>query len=603
MTAYPSPAQESNLNLGVIGNCSIAALVDEQARIVWGCFPRIDSDPTFCSLLMGSSDKDYGYFSIELVDQARSSQRYLRNSAILETILYDLHGGSIQILDFAPRFYHYGRVFHPTMVIRRITCMNGLPRVVVKLRPANEKGAHPAETVLGSNHIRFLGTEQSLRMTSDGPASLIYNETPFVLQKPINLILGPDEPLHDSPRSVGTAFLEKTLDYWKGWVKHLSLPLEWQDVVIRAAITLKLCSFYETGGIVAALTTSIPEYQGTSRTWDYRYCWLRDAYFVVQALNRLSTSGTMENYVAYVKNLVVASHDKTLQPLYGLSYEKDLPEETADHLNGYRDNGPVRFGNAAFTQKQNDTYGSVILALTPGFFDERLDHDGDTQLFSLLEGLGEQAAALWNEPDAGLWEYRTRADVHTYSSAMCWAACDRLAQIARQLKLTERAEKWEKLAAPMQQQILEKAWNPEIESFTSSFGGKDLDASLLLLPEIGLLPADDPRFLKTLENIEKNLKHGYGLFRYKNPDDFGQPETLFTVCSLWYAMALHRVGRKDDARDVFTHILNQRNALGLLSEGAHPETNELWGNYPQTYSMVGLIQVARLLSRSWDQVN
>lgn len=581
----------------------IAALIDEQANMVWECFPRYDSDPAFCSLLKGSSGEDFGYFSISLVDQFRSSQRYVHNSAVLETVLYDRHGGSVQILDFAPRFHLYGRIFHPNLIVRRIACLTGLPRIIVRIRPAANKGECPADKILGSNHMRFVGIEQNMRLTTDGPASLIYNEKPFVLQKMTHLMLGPDEPLQDSPMSVGTKFLENTLQYWKNWVKHLALPLDWQDVVIRAAITLKLCSYDETGGIVAALTSSIPEYEGTARTWDYRYCWLRDAYFVVQALSRLSALGTMERYVAYVKNIVIASHDNALQPLYGIEYEKDFPETQADHLRGYRDNGPVRFGNEAYRQKQNDTYGSVILALTSGFFDERLDHDGDMELFTLLEELGEKATAVWDKPDASLWEYRTRANVHTYSAAMCWAACDRLGKIARQLKLTERAEKWEALAQPMQQEILEKAWNPEIESFTSSFGNSDIDASLLLLPEIGLLPAGDARFLKTLESIEEHLKHGDGLFRYRNPDDFGEPETLFTVCNLWYATALYRVGRKDDARKMFEGVLKQRNHLGLLSEGVHPETNELWGNFPQTYSMVGLIQVARLLSRPWDLVN
>lgn len=601
MDSTTPPPHLPTLDLGVIGNCTISALVDQQGCIVWGCFPRFDSDPVFCSLLRGSENADFGFFSIELVDQARASQRYARNSAVLETILYDTKGGSVQIIDFAPRYHHYGRMFHPTMIVRRIKCLSGLPRLIVRLRPADNQGTSAAEKVLGSNHIRFTTRDQNLRLTTDGPAALIYRETPFVLHKEMTLILGPDEPLQDSPAHVGRIFQENTFLYWKDWVRHLSLPLEWQDVVIRAAITLALCSYDETGGIVAALTTSIPEYEGTGRTWDYRYCWLRDAFFVVQALNRLGAARTMENYIGYVKNIVVASTDQFLQPLYGLSYEKDIPETIASNLRGYRNNGPVRFGNAAFHQIQNDSYGSVILALMQNFFDERLDHDGDPQLFALLEGLGEQALRSWNAPDAGLWEYRTRTAVHTYSAAMCWAACDRLAKIATQLKQEERARKWRDAADPMRQQILENAWNTDIESLTSSFGGKDLDASLLLLPEIGLIAVDDPRFVKTLQRIEENLKCENGMYRYRHADDFGLPETTFTVCSLWYAQTLHRLGRSDEAREVFLKVLEQRNSLGLLSEGFHPESREMWGNYPQTYSMVGLIQVARLLSKPWDQ--
>ncbi|MGE3623974.1 MAG: glycoside hydrolase family 15 protein, partial [Bdellovibrionales bacterium] len=541
---YPEklPSPSHSLELGVIGNCVIAALVDKQARIVWNCFPRFDSDPVFCSLLMGSNAGEFGFFSIELVDQSHSEQRYLRNSAVLETVLRDTHGGAVRIVDFAPRYHHYGRIFHPNMLVRRLSVLSGLPRVIIRLRPAAAQGAAPAARTLGSNHIRFAGEEQSLRMTTNGSASLIYREIPFVLQDDLTMILGPDEPLQDSAARLGREFFDKTLVYWQTWVRSLAMPIEWQDVVIRAAITLKLCSYDDTGGIVAALTTSVPEYANTPRTWDYRFCWLRDAYFVVQALNRLSATGTMERYIGYVRNVVVSSFDQPLQPLYGLSYEKEVPEVTIPHLSGYRDNGPVRFGNAAFKQVQNDSYGSVVLALTQSFFDERLDHSGDQQLFTLLERLGDHAVANWDKPDAGLWEYRTKSAVHTYSAAMCWAACDRLAKIAHQLKMSERAEKWRATADPIQKKILQLGWNARLESFTSSFDGGDVDASLLLLPEIGLLSYSDPRFLKTLALVEKQLRHGNTMFRYRHPDDFGLPETSFTVCSLWYAQVLHRVG-------------------------------------------------------------
>ncbi|MBI1272560.1 MAG: glycoside hydrolase family 15 protein [Alphaproteobacteria bacterium] len=593
---------EQNLNLGVIGNSAIAALIDQKANIVWGCFPRFDSDPAFCSLIMGSDAHKYGFFSIELVDQVRSEQQYLRNTAILETVLYDKHGGAVKITDFAPRYRHYGRIFHPSMLVRRLECISGMPRITVRLRPAVNKGAGAADRVLGSNHIRFATGEQTLRLTAGGYANLIHQETPFVLQGELTLILGPDEPLQDSPARVSKKFLDETLYYWRDWVRNLALPFEWQDVVVRAAITLKLCSYEETGGVVAALTTSIPEYAGTSRNWDYRFCWLRDAFFVVQTLNRLSAIKTMESYIGYVKNIVVMAQGQLLQPLYGLCYENDVPENIIGHLRGYRDNGPVRFGNQAFHQTQNDSYGSIILALVQSFFDERLDHADDHQLFTLLEGLGDHAAALWDKPDAGLWEYRNSAAVHTYSAAMCWAACDRLGKIAQQLNRPEDAKKWVAIAVPIQEQILERAWNPVRQTFTSTFGGDDLDASLLLLPEIGLLPWYDERFLKTLSVVEQQLRHGHVLFRYRHADDFGTPETSFTICSLWYAQALHNVGRAEEARDVFTHILERRNHLGLLSEGCHPDTGELWGNFPQTYSMVGLIQTALRLSRSWEAV-
>lgn len=595
-----APISAQNLNLGVIGNGAIAALIDERANIVWGCFPRFDSPPTFCALLKGSTANQFGFFTIELVDQTRSTQRYLPNSAILETTLYDHNGASIRITDFAPRYSQNERMFTPTMLVRQVDCVSGMPRIIVRLRPATDNGALPAERVRGSNHIRFKTDKLTLRLTTDGPASLIDDETPFVMQNSMTMILGADETLREAVAALGKNLCASTLRHWQDWVRGLAIPFEWQDVVIRAAITLKLCAYEETGGVVAALTTSIPESAGTQRNWDYRYCWLRDAFFVVQALNRLGAVQTMENYIGYVKNLVAASHGKSLQPLYGIGYEQDIPEITIPHLRGYRDTQPVRFGNAAFAQIQNDSCGNIILALAQSFFDQRLDHSDDRQLFALLENLGEEAVKVWDQPDAGLWEYRNRPAVHTYSAAMCWAACDRLAKIAEHLNLGGQSQKWAAHAANMLEKILEQAWNEKEQSFSSTFGGCDVDASLLLLPEIGLIALQDERFLKTVTNIEKQLRHDHVLFRYRHADDFGLPETSFTICSLWYARTLQRLGRSDEARSIFEQILLKRNHLGLLSEDIHPLTGELWGNFPQTYSMVGLIQAARTLSRPWE---
>ena len=598
----PAPSTKASLDLGVIGNGTIAALIDQSANIVWSCFPRLDSDPIFCSLIMGSKETGHGCFSISLIDQVRSKQRYLKNSAILETTLFDAHDGSIQILDFAPRHEHYGRLFHPTMLVRRIHCLKGMPRVTIRVTPSTHKGEKPAPRILGSNHIRFQTQDQALRLTTDESANLIFREIPFVVQKDFTLVLGPDEPLSESPEYIGKDLFTKTMTYWQNWVRRLALPTQWQNVVIRAAITLKLCHYEETGGIVAALTTSIPENDGSGRNFDYRYCWLRDAFFVIQALVQLNEVETMESYISYVKNIVVNARNQPLQPIYGLSFEKNLPEITIEHLAGYRDNAPVRFGNNAYSQVQHDSYGSIILALVPYFFDERLDHVGDMQLFSLFEELGEQALASWNNPDPGIWEYRSHEGVHTHSAAMCWAACDRLAKISGKLELSEKQNYWQNHAKTIHTTILEKAWNEEIQIISSSFGGDNVDASVLLLPEIGLLKATDPRFLKTLEVVEKTLLHGKAMYRYFHEDDFGFPKTAFNICSLWYAKTLKRVGREEEACAVFEDVLSRCTHLGHLSEDSDPETGEAWGNFPQTYSHVGLIQVALLLSSPWEDV-
>jgi GH15 family glucan-1,4-alpha-glucosidase len=591
----------STLNLSIIGNGSFNALIDPRGRIVWSCLPRFDSDPRFCALLNDHNDGEKGFYEIELLDCVEARQNYRPNSAIVETVLTDKLGGMIQITDFAPRFRHLGRMFRPGMLIRQVAPLAGTPRVRIRVRPTFGYGQGRPETTRGSNHIRYVMPDLTLRLTTTAPVTFVLDEIPFVLERPIALLLGPDESFTQPVAETSREFLESTDQYWRGWSRSLSLPFEWQDAVIRAAITLKLCSFEETGAIVAAATTSIPEAPNTVRNWDYRYCWLRDSYFVVHALNALGATRTMEEYLSYITNIVVASADGYLQPMFGISLDEHLDEREVDSLAGYRGMGPVRLGNDAYKQVQNDGYGAVILASAQAFFDRRLERQGDIDLFRRLEKLGEQAAKRWNQPDAGIWEFRGKEAVHTYSAVMCWAACDRLAKIAAHIGEDKRAKAWAAKAAPMREEILRRAWNAEMECFVSAFEGDSLDAVLLLLPQLGFLPENDTRYVKTVERIEKELRRGPYLFRYGVADDFGMPKTAFNVCTFWYIEALASLGRTDEARQLFENMLAARNPAGLLSEDIDPKTGELWGNFPQTYSMVGMIHCAMRLSKSWEE--
>jgi len=349
------------------------------------------------------------------------------------------------------------------------------------------------------------------------------------------------------------------------------------------------------------MTTSIPEAPGSIRNWDYRYCWLRDAAFVVRTLNRLGATRTMEQFLGYIFNLATA--DGSLQPLYGISFEAKLEESEVPSLSGYRGMGPVRRGNLAWVQRQHDVYGSVVLASTQLFFDRRLQDPGDAHTFARLEPLGEQAFTLHDVPDAGLWEFRGRTEVHTYTSAMCWAACDRLCKIAVRLKLDDRATYWRERADIIHARIMRDSWSEALGHFTDTFGGHRLDASLLLLADIGFIDATDARFVATVEAIGRDLKHGNALYRYVAPDDFGEPETSFTICTFWYIDALAAIGRLDEAREMFEMLLERRNHLGLLSEDLAFDNGEAWGNFPQTYSHVGLITAAMRLSRSWQEAS
>src|SRR5277367_1349457 len=487
--------KKQNLDLALIGNSCAAAFVDQNARIVWWCFPHFDSDPVFSRLLAGDEEK--GFCDVKLADLVETDSRYVRNTAIVETILTDANGAKVRVADFAPNFERFERVYRPPQIIRRIEPIAGLPRIMIRVRPTHNYGRPTTNFVVGSNHIRYLDGAQVLRLTSDAPLSYIVNEISFPLNRPVNLIFGQDDPFLSAIDTTSREFLDRTRDYWQGWVRYLALAYEWQVEVVRAAITLKLCSFAETGAIVAAHTTSIPEAPSSSRTWDYRYCWLRDAYFVVDALNRLGATQIMESYINYITT--IASGDEEIQPLHGIVPFASLEERIAPDLKGFLGMGPVRVGNQARLQVQNDVYGSVVLAATQMFVDERLPKMGDESLFRLLEPLGEYARLRAFEPDAGLWEYRHRAHAHTYSAAMCWVACDRLGQIARRLGLVDRVRYWEDHAHVIRERILREAWDEKRGAFTGALGSPDLDASVLLISELGLLPPTDERFVKSCE--------------------------------------------------------------------------------------------------------
>ncbi|MQT12526.1 glycoside hydrolase family 15 protein [Segnochrobactrum spirostomi] len=590
----------STLDLGLIGNCSVAALVDNRARIVWWCLPRIDGDPFFHGLLGArTGDEHDGAFSIEIDGFVRAEQAYAENTAVLVTRLYAEDGSAIEIEDFCPRFEARGRMFRPASIVRRIRPVAGWPRVRLRIRPGLDWGARAPTITTGSSHIRWVGDDFAVRLTTDAPISYLTAETAFLLDRPIACVIGPDETLSDRPETIARSFCEETTDYWRRWSRRLGLPHEFQDAVIRAAITLKLCTVEDTGAIVAAVTTSVPEFADSGRNWDYRYCWLRDAFFVIRALNALSAVEVMELYLRYLNDIMAITHGGHVQPVWGVGLEQALVERTVD-LPGYRGMGPVRVGNQAYEHFQHDVYGNIILGASQAFFDRRLLRPWGLEDFRRMEAIGARAYAVYNQPDAGMWELRTRARVHTSSSLMCWAALDRLAKIAVHLGLD--GSQWRARADEVRAAILDQAWNPTINAFAESFGGKDLDASLLLMAEVGFIDPNDPRFRATVDLIGKELRRGNHMFRYRMADDFGVPHTAFTVCTFWYIDAVARIGRREEAREIYESVLACRNPLGLLSEDVDPATGTLWGNFPQTYSMVGIINGAMRLSSGWETV-
>ncbi|WP_213980973.1 glycoside hydrolase family 15 protein [Sphingomonas sp. dw_22] len=593
----------ATLDLWPIGNCQVSALVDRAGRFVWGCVPRVDGDPVFSSLLDDApraGEGARGFWEIDLEDCVSTEQEYRRNTPILVTRHVDKAGNAIEVVDFCPRFRVHGRMYRPVAFARIVRPVQGSPRIRVRLRPSMNWGGGDPPRTRGSNHIRYLLSEMTLRLTTTAPPENIEAERMFRVERPLHFFLGPDESFSDDLRFGVETMLQRTIEEWRHWVRGLATPLEWQEAVIRAAITLKLCQHEESGAIVAALTTSIPEHADSQRNWDYRFCWIRDAYFTVQALNRLGALDVLESYLEYLRNIVDNAKGGHIQPLYGVGGEATLEEHVAQGLNGYRGMGPVRIGNDAYRQVQHDAYGQIILSNAQAFLDQRLYRVAGVEEFKALEPVGERAWAAHDQPDAGLWELRTRAHVHTYSAAMCWAACDRLANIAETLGLEDRERFWRDRAEIVRTRIEQAAWRAGTSRLSATFDGDDLDASILQLLDLRFLKPDDPRFRSTLEAVETGLRRGTHMLRYATEDDFGLPETAFNVCTFWLIEALHATGRDADARALFEEMLSRRTRAGLLSEDIDPVTGELWGNYPQTYSLVGLINSAVLLSKPWS---
>ncbi len=592
----------TTLDLALIGNGRIGLLVDGAGAVVWGCFPAFDGDPMFCALLDTAAAADArGVFAVDVADAVGYAQAYVDNTAVLVTTVTDAAGGVVEITDCVPRFRQFGRIFQPVALVRRIRRIAGSPRVTVRMRPSTGLGGETPAVTVGSHHLRYVGTTHTLRLTTDASVTAIHGERPFFVEDTVTILVGPDEPVSDAVAEVGRHFVDETIAWWREWVRRLAIPFEWQREVIRAAIVLQQNQFDDTGAIVAAMTTSIPESAGSRRNWDYRYCWLRDAYFVVDALNRLNATETMEGYLRYVVNATAGTADGSLQPVYAIDGRGALPERDVPSLPGYRGMGPVRVGNDAWRQVQHDVYGSAVLAATHVFFDARLARRGDAALFERLERFGRRAAALFDRPDAGLWELRGSARVHTFSSVMCWCACDRLARIAERLGMPARAVAWREEAARIAAFVHANCVDPSRGHFVAAAGGRELDASLLLLADLGFVAPDDPRFDATVRAIESELTRGGYVFRYVGSDDFGVPENAFLVCTFWYVNALAATGRRDEAREVFERLLARRTRHGLYAEHLDPATGEPWGNFVQTYSMVGLITAAIRLSKPWDE--
>lgn len=580
------------MKFALIGNCQYQALVDPHANVRWLCWPRFDSSFVFGSLL---DEERGGEFSIQPADGDFSSeQHYLRHTNIVQTT-FQSGDAEFEVTDFAPRFLQYERSFKPTMLVRRVRPLRGNPFVRIRCRPTYHYGETVPATYVASNHIGWLLPDAQLRLTTNAPLTYLQEERPFALDRDIYLVLTWGQPLEAPLVETAEAFYARTKRYWHTWVKHASIPAHYQEEVIRSALTLKLHQFEDTGAITAATTTSIPEYPGSGRTWDYRFCWPRDTFFTVSALRRLGHYEEMERFVTYLVNLAQSPHP--LQPVYAIDGETNLTERTLDHLAGYLGDGPVRAGNQAYVQAQHDIYGELIAAMAPLFLDVRFrDHVGPWAT-GLLEDLLTEIDDKLEKPDAGLWEKRDEPVLHTFSVLMHWAGANAACKVGQGLGDGELARRGRALAARARAIIDQSCWREQQGFFADSPQSSHADASLLLMVNAGFLQPGDPRALRHVEELARQLGASeHLLYRYRHDDGIGETHATFTVCGLWYAEALARLGAIDKAERVFEGLLEHANHVGLLSEDIDPTTGEMWGNFPQTYSHVGIINTAFALS-------
>lgn len=582
---------------GIIGNCAYIAHINKNTNIDWLCWPKFDSTFIFGGLL---DKKKGGEFSILPEAEYTSHQYYQENTNILITEITVKGNGRYRITDFAPRFYLHQRYYKPLMLIRKVEALEGSPRIKVKCAPVSEYGDFKLDVNRGSNHIQYIGGNERIRLTTNIPISYVFDEQYFVLNEAKYMVLTYGEPLEAPLISTADHFLRETARYWQTWIKHSSIATFYQPYVIRSALALKIHQFEDTGAIIAASTTSLPESPGSGRNWDYRYCWLRDTYYVLTSLNHIGHFEEMEKYFNYLTDISV-SEDFRYQPLYGITGKKALTETILNDLDGYMGNKPVRIGNQAYEHIQNDIYGQVMISLLPLYTDHRFIFSERKDSAKWINFLLNKIEKTIDEKDAGIWEFRNMANIHCYSNLFQWAgaaAAEKMALTIENNALVRRARVLKRKAA----KHIESCYDPKRKVYTNTASSPNLDASTLQLIMMNYLDPASKRAKDHLAALEKELKAEKGLFyRYLYKDDFGKPQATFLICAFWYVEALAAVGRLDDALREFENLLQFSNHLLLFSEDVDETDGSQWGNFPQAYSHVGLMNAAYRIAMKLDR--
>jgi GH15 family glucan-1,4-alpha-glucosidase len=584
-----------NLNYGVIGNGRSAALISKTGSIDWCCLPDFDSPSVFARLLDNGKG---GYFSIIVDDKYVVSQKYIIWTNVLCTEFRSVEG-TFEVIDFMPRYKIIGdNYFCPAEIYRYIKHISGTPSFRVDYHPAFNYAREEVASITEDNYIRTYSrvkpTDCIYLYSSLNFTDILHSKEVVISQHQF-LLLSYNQKLVDV--DIKRVYLEfqRTKVYWLNWTNRSRMFEKYNEEIIRSLLVLKIMSFQPTGAVLAALTTSIPETIGHIRNWDYRFCWLRDASMSLDTLLKMGHYNSAQRFLVYLKG-ILRSKDDSFQIMYGIRGERDLTEIELPHLTGYENSRPVRIGNAAFSQRQNDVFGYVLNVISQyyEFFPGTLDEIED--IWEIVRNIARTITTHWEKPDKGIWEIRSDEEHFVFSKVMSWVAMDRASKIAHLLKKTYYEETWRGIANDIKEDVLTKGWNNELQTFTQTYRNSELDASLLLMAEYGFIPADDLKYKKTVLAVKKALFHNGLVYRYLNPDGFGKPKSSFTICTFWLIQALFRIGMKEEAKDLFEELLACGNHLGLFSEDIDFETKRLLGNFPQAYSHLALINTATMFS-------
>ena len=581
-------------DMGIVGNCAYVAHVDASARVVWMCLPRFDSTAVFGHLL----DRDRGgQLAVESASHPHTSrQDYVWNTNVLVTTV-EAPDGSYRVVDCAPRFRQFGRAFKPLMLVRKIEPISGTPRIRIVCRPRGLWGATEPRTYVQSNPLRYDLDDEIVRLNTNVPLSYVVGETPLVLSEKKYLILTWGAPLERALEDTAEEYIRRTVDYWRRWVETCAIGRFYQQQVIRSALVLKLHQFEDTGAIIASATTSLPEYPESGRNWDYRFCWLRDAHFTLTAFNRIGQFEEMKRFAQFIENIAASSITSHYPPVVRIDGDRSLPESIVP-LRGYDGTGNVRIGNAAVDQVQNDIYGQIIYALLKLYVDARFPREPRATSKRLISTLLGIIDGCLDQPDASLWEFRELTRRHCYTSLCHWVGAKSAQKIARELDDREMRRSATRLTV-RSERLLEACYDADVGAYMQEPGSRDVDASALQLVILNYLEPQSERAARHVAVLEERLLAGGGLMhRYTHADDFGVPSSAFLICSFWYVETLAAMGRIEAALRELETLLGYANGLGLFSEDVDPKTGSQWGNFPQTYSHVGLINaVLRITSK------